>query len=202
MYVGTTTGNSTWQNWNQDWTSLGTVSGNFNINTTASSTYATGGWVQWNTAYTETEEQRAEREERQRRDQADWQRRYEEQQREHQAVKARAEELLVALLSDEQAETWRQHDWFTVRGSSTGRAYRVRRGVAGNVDRMAEVGDEAEVTYCAHPPGLPAEDVNLAQLLLLATDEEEFLRVANATPRRLRPVQVVDNGVMLERAVA
>jgi hypothetical protein len=35
----TTTGSSTagtWQNWNQSWTALGTVSGNFNVNVTSS----------------------------------------------------------------------------------------------------------------------------------------------------------------------
>jgi hypothetical protein len=90
-----------------------------------------------------------------------------------------------------------------VHGSRTGRVYRIRRGVAGNVDRLAEVGDAAEVTYCAHPPGLPAEDVNLAQLLLLATDEDAFLRVANASrPYRLQAVRPIDGGVMAEQAVA
>jgi hypothetical protein len=144
----------------------------------------TGSWIQWNTCYTGTAEQQAERAARERQVQADWQQRYEEQERERAAVRERAEELLTALLTDEQLQTWREHQWFTVRGSSSRRTYRIRRGITGNVDRMTETGNEAEVRYCAHPPGIPAEDVCLAQLLLLTTDEDAFLRVANATPRQ------------------
>jgi hypothetical protein len=192
--TGTTNNTSgTWQAWNQDWTLVGTT-GSYVTSTTTT-------WIQWNTNYdttiyggnftAETAEQRAEREAR-----YQWQ--YEEQQREREAAKAKAEELLVALLSDEQALTWREHDWFAVRGSRTRRTYRVRRGIAGNVDRMA--GDQAETTYCAHPPGVPAEDVCLAQLLLLATDEDAFLRVANATPRHLRVVPPVTEEAALQAA--
>lgn len=171
-----TTNNAAWANWNQHWTSIGT--------TTGSTT-----WITWNTNYIstnygvpETDELRAAREERERAETAHWERRRQEQEE----VKQRAEELLLALLSDEQAETWREHKWFEVRGSCSGRRYRIRHGITHNVNLMAGSGDDVEVNYCAHPPGVPAEDVCLAQMLLLATNEDEFLRVANA--RVLRPV--------------
>lgn len=167
--AGTTT--LTWDTWNQAyWTSLGTT---------------TGGPLQWN--YTEarptaeTPEQQAERG----REREDWERRRRELEQAREAAQRRAEELLTALLTDEQDATWREHSYFTVRGSSSGRTYRIRRGIAGNVDLMAEYEDAAEVTYCAHPPGIPAEDVCLAQLFLLCTDEDAFLAVANVHRRHV-----------------
>ncbi len=67
-----------------------------------------------------------------------------------------------------------------MRGSESGRTYRVRRGIADNIDRIADDGKRRDMSYCAHPDGLPAADVNLSQLLLIATDEPAFLRIANA----------------------
>lgn len=182
----TTTSNSTWQAWNTTstattltwdawnqvyWTSLGTTT------------------LQWN--YTEarpaaeTAEQRAERE-RRRQEQDRVREEYREAARKMaEAARQHAEELLTALLTDGQNATWREHRYFTVRGSSSGRTYRIRRGISGNVDLMAEYEDTAEVTYCAHPPGIPAEDVCLAQLFLLCTDEDAFLAVANVHRRHV-----------------
>lgn len=184
LYISTTNTSSTWTNWNQSWYQIGTTSG--------SST-----WIQWNTAYTSTgglytaytpaEPESDEVLEQRRREQAEATERCrvqaEESRRLVEEAGRHAEELLLALLSDEQAETWREHRWFAVRGSQTGRTYHIRRGIAGNVDLMAEHTDAREVTYCAHPPGVPAEDVCLAQMLLLATDEDAFLRVANVQQR-------------------
>jgi hypothetical protein len=180
LYTAATTSTATtsstvvWDNWNQAWTVIGTTTGS-----TA--------WLQWNTVYvearTETAEQRARREE-------DLERAREEARKLAEAARQNAEQLLTALLTDEQNATWREHSYFTVLGSSSGRTYRIRRGIAGNVDLMAEYEDAAEVTYCAHPPGIPAEDVCLAQLFLLCTDEDAFLAVANVHRRhtvRQRP---------------
>lgn len=138
-------------------------------------------WTQWNTTYEETAEQQAEREQRQA--QAELRARQAGEAR----VKAndRAKELLLSLLTPAQAATYAEHGWFEVRGKS-GRRWRIRdRGQSGNVDLMPEIGDEREASYCAHPPGsLPAADAHLAQLLYLATDDDEFLRVANCHWRR------------------
>ncbi len=181
------TAGNVWANWNQAWTSIGTT---------------TGAWIQWNSVYTfgapvtyteyqETEQERAERYDRVK-VVADWERRRQEQEEAQERYRAKQEEasrhaneLLLALLSDEQAVTWQEHHWFDVHGGRTGRRYRIRHGIVHNVNLMSEYADEAEVNYCAHPPGVPAEDVCLAQMFLLVTDEDAFLRVANA--RRLRP---------------
>lgn len=186
LYTSTSTSTSlTWGAWNQTWTAVGTTAGGY--------------WLQWNVTYTEarpvvlvaeTAEQQAERE-RRRREQDRVREEYREESRKlAEAASQNAEQLLTALLSDEQNATWREHRYFTVLGSSSGRTYRIRWGIAGNVDLMAEYEDAAEVTYCAHPPGIPAADVCLAQLFLLCTDEDAFLAVANVHRRhtvRQRP---------------
>ncbi len=162
-----------WQSWNVTGTTASTL------------TLTNLTWTGWNEAYQETADQRAERERRaeQRRAEAAGQR------RQHEAAVARAEELLTALLSDEQAVSRRDRGWFAVRGSRSGRTYRIHStGTAGNVDRLGADG-RREMTFCAHPPGVPAPDVHLAQMLSLATDEDGFLRVANSHAVRAEPVQ-------------
>lgn len=183
-----------WNAWNQAWTSIGTTTGNTAYFTNSS-------WTQWNIAYTElieSEEQRALRLERERQVTEDWERRRREQEAERaaamaqvQEIRDRAEALLLDLLSDEQAESWRLDDSFIVHGSRTGRRYRIHRGDVNNVRQLAEEG-ETDLILCAHPPDVPVEDTNLAQMLLIATDEDRFLAVANAhrAVRRLTPAGV------------
>lgn len=123
-------------------------------------------WQAWNATYTETAEYSAVRQARL-------------------AACSRAEELLLSLLTDEQAADYEQHGWFEVRGSKGGR-WRIRdRGQAGNVDLMPEIGSERMASYCCHPPdSLPTADAHLAQLLHLVTDEDGFRRTANVAYRR------------------
>lgn len=106
------------------------------------------------------------------------------------AVRARAEETLRAVLDAEQWASWEREKHFELITQS-GRRYRIRRGVSGNV-RLIEDGAEREA-LCAHPPTsvqdddgrhlgrLPMEDVVIAQVLALQTDEEGFRRTANIT---------------------
>lgn len=93
---------------------------------------------------------------------------------------ARARELLLALLTDEQARTYQQDGWFDVLGSDGGLFRIINRGQAGNVEELA--GGQAIASYCCHPPGrLPDADAHAAQLLHLQTDEKGFRRTANRT---------------------
>jgi hypothetical protein len=168
-----------WGGWNATYVSTTSTTNNYyNIQ---------GGqvWQLWN-AILETDQERAQRA----LNDADMRRRYEEQRRLQEVenaerarldelAQAAANELLTALLSDEQQSTWSEHGFFTVRGSASGRAYRIRRGCINNVDRLTEDETHRERIFCAHPPGLPDADCNLAQMLLLVTDEPAFLRVAN-----------------------
>jgi hypothetical protein len=50
---------------------------------------------------------------------------------------------------------------------------------------MPEIGEERDMTLCAHPPGhLPDADAHAAQMLALVTDDEAFERTANVHYRR------------------
>jgi hypothetical protein len=152
-------------------------------------------WRGWNGAYQETAEARAAREAEFAQAQADLSRAQQQRLAERAVASARAEELLLSLLTPEQAASYRERGWFEVRGSQGGR-WRIRnRGQSGNVDLMPEIGEEREATYCAHPPGsLPDADAHTAQMLQLVTDEDAFLKVANLHWRRPapRPVQAHD----------
>lgn len=174
-----TTNNVTWESWNSSTTGSAAL---YNT-TTGTVTWVQPNWTSWNASYEETAEQKAARErareERLARE-AEAAARMAEEQAERQRASERAVELLLSLLSDEQAATYREHGWFEVRGSS-GRRWRIRnRGQSGNVDLMPEIGEERDATYCAHPPGhLPDADAHVAQMLALVTDDEAFERTAN-----------------------
>jgi hypothetical protein len=145
-------------------------------------------WQAWNTTTTgtswatpipvSTAEQRERQEE-------EWQARA--------RAEERAKETLESLLTQEQIEDLRRTKAFELITQS-GRRYRIRRGVSGNV-RLVEDGREVEA-LCAHPRtslhddagrylgALPSEDVMIAQMLALNADEEGFRRIANITPMR------------------
>lgn len=102
---------------------------------------------------------------------------------EEQAVaKSRAEALLVSNLDVEQAESFRKSRLFVVHSRDKKRRYRIEHGMAGNVKLLSPDG-RVVASFCIHPleRGIPAEDVMLAQKLMLEAAEEEFLRIANKT---------------------
>lgn len=89
-------------------------------------------------------------------------------------TEATARKLLLSRLTDEQRRTLEKENYFIVLGSK-GNSYRI------SCDRIShnvrEVGKEG-VTYCAYPPGVPRNDIWLAQKLLIESNEEAFLKVA------------------------
>ncbi len=95
-------------------------------------------------------------------------------------VTARAESLLLSALTPDQTKDFRKTSEFTVISKDGKRTYRITYGIAGNVI-LIEKGKPV-ARYCIHPTGIPTEDVMLAQKLMLETDEESFLRIANRTP--------------------
>lgn len=93
---------------------------------------------------------------------------------ERHAATRKAQALLLSVLSKKQAAELKEKDEFTVHGSKGG-VYIIKRGIAGNVRR-------GRYRYCGHLPGdqrYPQEDHMLAQKLMIETDEEAFLAVAN-----------------------
>jgi hypothetical protein len=105
-----------------------------------------------------------------------------EQDRVRYAAEARATALLLSVLPEDQKEPYRLTGVFEIIGSRGGR-YRIRRGVAGNIDWLDEHGNRGG-SLCCHPPmhganWVPTPDVMLAQMLALQCDEADFVRVAN-----------------------
>lgn len=100
---------------------------------------------------------------------------------------ARARRLLREWLSPEQLAQFDADGYFEVRGSETGRRYRIHKGTASNV---FEIDDEGRPTtgWCfvsARP--LAAGDVMLAQKIALETDERAVLALAHKfSPRAPR----------------
>jgi hypothetical protein len=96
--------------------------------------------------------------------------------------RVKAKRLLKSLLTDEQEAALEEKGSFDL--TIGDRIYRVSPGRG--VTRIGADG-KADESYCIHPDGslgLPIEDWAIAQKLLLETDEEAFLRIANKT--RLR----------------
>lgn len=90
---------------------------------------------------------------------------------------ARAETLLLSILSERQREELHRDKAFVVEGRHA--RYRIRRGWSGNVDVIGRDG-RIQRRLCAHPViHVPNADNMAAQKLMLETNEDEFLRIAN-----------------------
>jgi hypothetical protein len=102
----------------------------------------------------------------------------EEQEVKRMLATKRAEDLLLLHLTDEQQAQYLKEGYFeTVVNDKT---YRINKGRAGNVF-LVEKGI-TKYKYCAHPDDYtPEQDAMLAQLLMLRTDEERFIKTANRT---------------------
>lgn len=91
---------------------------------------------------------------------------------------ARAVELLKQWLSPDQLTQYERDESIDVRGSSSGKRYRIHNGRSSNV---AELDDAGVIVrrLCFLPEGnLPIADVMLAQKIALETDEAGALKVA------------------------
>jgi hypothetical protein len=94
------------------------------------------------------------------------------------AATLRAESLLFTILTPTQVKQYTDDDYFEVPVGE--RLYRLRKGRSMNVELM-EAG-KAKIKFCAHPSDahdVPVPDVMLSQMLMLQSNEQEFLRIAN-----------------------
>ena len=168
--------NNTWSNWsteNDTSISNGTRAG-WNATVTGI-TITSNVFRQPEPAPVQTPAQRAEATRREQ----DRQREYRRQERERAAAKLRASKLLMSTLTAEQLTEYKRANEFKL--YTNGRCYLVRQGRAGNVFLLDEQGNRVR-KYCAHPiDSVPDEDTMLAQKLLLETDEQAFLQMANAS---------------------
>jgi len=115
-------------------------------------------------------------------------REYEERQARRALVTERAEALLLSLLTEEQARSYRAERHFELQGSAGG-WWRIRRdGQAGNVDELEAPRGNRIASWCIHPyGGFPDADAHATQYLALVTDEPGFRAAGNRTPRRRLP---------------
>lgn len=94
------------------------------------------------------------------------------------AAKERARKLLLDALAEDQQEELLKNGFFHVETRNGTRRYRL--SPTGQPKRVRGE-DGVAWAYCIHPDhGYPQDDIVLAQKLLLESDEEAFLRIANA----------------------
>lgn len=104
----------------------------------------------------------------------------ERQQQVRETARDRARTLLESLLDDMQREQLRKDGFFHVQTRDGEREYRL---APGRPPIRVKGEDGRRLSYCIHPTGgFNAEDVTISQFLMLVSDEDQFLRVANATP--------------------
>jgi hypothetical protein len=104
-----------------------------------------------------------------------------EQEAKRKAASLRAEHLLFTILTPSQVKQYTDDACFDV--EVDGRVYRLHSNSrSGNVVLLEN--GKPKFKYCAHPRDahdVPIPDVLLGQLLMLQTNEPEFLRLANRT---------------------
>lgn len=97
-------------------------------------------------------------------------------------AQGRATETLRSFMTPEQRADYDEHEHFFVEGSA-GNLYRIDKGNAGNVMYCDRVTRRPLGSICAHPSmaeqWIPDQDVALAQMLALMTDEPRFTAIAN-----------------------
>jgi len=91
----------------------------------------------------------------------------------------RAEQLLLAHLTKEQAQAWTENRAIFVTGKS-GKRYKLTDGHGGNMQELGPDGQPVK-GFCVHVGNhIPSPDNVLAQKLALEHDEEAILRLANS----------------------
>ena len=152
-----------------------TASGSGNYTVTQWYANATGGEINYNYRIiycnswdiVETPEQIAARKEAQ-----------EKEDLKRKIAAAKAEELLLACISDEQKKQYLEQGYFETIVNDN--LYRIKKGRSGNVE-LIENGKPSS-KFCIHPNMfVPDQDTMLAQYLLLHSDEPKFLKLANRT---------------------
>lgn len=105
----------------------------------------------------------------------------------HQAreSQARAKAILWEHLNPEQREQLFLLDFFAVKGSKSGKIYRIANASTGNVIR------EDGVTYCLVPEeAMPQWDQLLAQKLMIEDNEKRFIRLAKRQDQIIGPAEL------------
>lgn len=93
-------------------------------------------------------------------------------------AKERALKLLMDNLTEQQIKNFEENRCIDIEGKS-GDRYKISVGRTRNIQVFGKDG-QTKYHLCAHPDlNVPDEDTVLAQKLMIQTDEEAFLRIAN-----------------------
>ena len=95
------------------------------------------------------------------------------------AAEAKAEQLLVALLSLSQRAELEKDRTSSLIGGKTKRRRRVAAGQTHGNGKEVDENGKIVASLCCQPENVPTWDANLAQKLMLERCEDEFLRIAN-----------------------
>lgn len=178
--------------WYENWLSLSNTTNSITLTGTIGTTYLTARdtiWQYWQNAPMTSEQLRAEQDRIQAAREEASRRALAAQQVAAQA-KERATELLLSILTDEEARHWQEHGEIQVR-SQHGNLYVIeRRGVHGNIRLTDEHGCMLG-RICVAPRmhdeegrTLPTEDGWLGQYLMLKHDEDLIIGRGNWSHRR------------------
>jgi hypothetical protein len=100
---------------------------------------------------------------------------------EQEEANERAKSLLLELLDAKQRQELETHRYFHVQTADGERTYRIDYGHSGNV-KLIEQGRPV-ASFCIHSyEDMPDYDEMALQKLMLESDEQEFLRIANRAP--------------------
>lgn len=88
--------------------------------------------------------------------------------------------LFLSWLNPTQRKDYLRHDYFYVKGSDSGKLYRINKAVAPFNVEMLNFDGTTKDRLCFVPRNCPfTGDIMLAQKIALETNEKEALRVAN-----------------------
>lgn len=191
-----------WRSWNDAYCASATCSStatawtNWVVTSTATTAISDATWTAWVSAkrmrpQPMTEEEQAERRERELARAAEAQQAAEARQAQMQAAARRARTLLRAHLSKEQRRSLRQHDYFELEAiypDGSTKRFQINRGSHGNVYELDASGARIR-KFCVQPDGIPTGDIMLAQKLWIETDPVKFERMANVTDLRTGRLQ-------------
>lgn len=107
----------------------------------------------------------------------------EQARRNREAAAARARDMLMTFLDEDQRVQFAANRSFIVEGRRN--RYRIMPGRIGNIDVLPRHTDDRLLRrLCVHPedPTLPIEDIMLSQLLHLRANEDQLVRTANVHP--------------------
>lgn len=124
-----------------------------------------------------TEEERRAAAEARRQEEERYRQRREEAEKQRRESQERAEVLLKAVLTPAQWDDYKKNKRFDI--EVNGMRFRINKGRAGNVVLLDQHG-KPKTRLCAHPRiNCPDQDTMIAQKLMLETDPEGFMSLAN-----------------------